>query len=330
MKKFFKNKKKWMIVAMLLLVTLVGCGSPRGQSGKTYLDQVITMEDTSVTKSQIDLKEKTEEFEMYKDYADDQKIEIKATTFSDMMDEGWFSAFIIYPIAQLINIIASFTDAGVGIIAVTFLIQLLVFIFSIRSQIATQKMQMIQPELQKIQAKYAGKTDERSKMAEAQEMQNLYAKHKINPFGTILVTFIQLPIILGMYQATMRAYSVLTGSFLGINLSNTPKWGIFNLEISYIVVFALMILFQFLSMKTPQWLQARRKKQMKIKEKKYLKQDNSGMPNPNTMNYMMIIMVAVFAINWPLAMSFYWLVGSVFRVVQALVIDKFFMNKKEG
>ena len=330
MKNFLRNKKKLMIVVMLLLVTLVGCGSPRGKSGKTYLDQVITMEKTTITKNDIEIKENSEEFKKYENYTDDQIIEIEKTTFKDMMDEGWFSAIVIYPIAQLINIIASFTDAGIGIIAVTFLIQLLVFVFSIRSQVATQKMQLIQPELKKIQAKYAGKTDERSQMAQAQEMQNLYAKHKINPFGTIIVTFIQLPIILGMYQATMRAYSVLTGSFMGIQLSNTPMWGFKNLQIAYIVVFLLMVLFQFLSMKTPQWLQERHKKQAKIKEKKYLKQDNSGMPNPNTMNYMMVAMVALFAINWPLAMSFYWLVGSVFRVVQSLVIDKFFMNKKEG
>lgn len=328
MKNFLKNKKKWLVVAMFLLVTLVGCGSPRGKSGKTYLDQVITMQDTTVTKADIDLKEKSEEYELYKDYSDDQVIEIKATTFSDMMDEGWFSTIIIYPIAQLINFIASFTDAGIGIIAVTFLIQFIVAIFSIRSQIASQKMQMIQPELQKIQAKYAGKNDERSQMAQAQEMQNLYAKHNINPFGTLLVTFIQLPIILEMYQATMRAHSVLTGSFLGVNLSLPAKMGILKLDVAYIVVFAMMILFQFLSIKMPQWLQARRKKQMKIKEKAYLKQENPMAQSTNMMNIMMIIMVAVFAWSWPLAMSFYWLVGSIFRVGQTLVIDKFFMNKK--
>ena len=56
-------------------------------------------------------------------------------------------------------------------------------------------MQMLQPELQKIQNKYAGKTDDRSRMMQAQEMQALYKKNNISPFGSILVMFIQLPIL---------------------------------------------------------------------------------------------------------------------------------------
>ena len=119
-------------------------------------------------------------------------------------------------------------------------------------------MQAIQPEMNKIQAKYAGKTDDRSKMQQAQEMQALYSKYKINPFGTLLVTFIQFPVILGMYQATMRAYSVVTGSFQGINLAKTPIEG-FNLgDYWYIVIFVLMVAFQLLSFKMPQWLQEHR------------------------------------------------------------------------
>ena len=73
-------------------------------------------------------------------------------------DEGWFHGIIVYPIAQLINWVANFTDAGIGIIAATFLIQLLIFLFSIKSQVANQRMQALQPEMQKIQAKYAGRT----------------------------------------------------------------------------------------------------------------------------------------------------------------------------
>ena len=62
-----------------------------------------------------------------------------------------------------------------------------------------------QPEIQKIQNKYKDKTDERSKMQMAQEMQNLYQKYDIHPFGSMLITFIQLPIMMGMYYATMRS-----------------------------------------------------------------------------------------------------------------------------
>ena len=89
-----------------------------------------------------------------------------------------------------------------------------------------------------------------------------------------------------------------------------------------------MIGFQFLSFKIPQWLAERRKKAKKIKEKKYSKPKNSGdaQMNMNMVMYSNIIMISLFAINWPLAMSFYWLVGSVIRVLQNIVINKFFIK----
>lgn len=324
-----KNKKKFLIVLFLLL-TLAGCSSPRGKNGKTYVSSIITMEDVSVRKDSIDFKDEAEA-KKYEDLKGDDLIEIKKTTFKDMMDEGWFDAIIVYPIAQVINFVASLTDAGVGIIATTFLIQLIVFAFSIKSQVASQKMQMIQPELQKIQSKYAGKTDERSQMAQAQEMQALYAKHGIKPFGTMLVTFIQLPIILGMYQATMRAYSVVEGHFLGISLSKTPidlfKLGAYG----GMVIFVLMLVFQVLSLKVPQWLQKYKAKKSGVKQKKYAQGDNTMANTTNMMSYTMTAMIGLLAISWPLGMSFYWLVSSIFRVIQNLVIFKFFMkDDKKG
>ena len=47
-----------------------------------------------------------------------------------------------------------------------------------------QKMQEVQPELQKIQAKYEGRTDEVSQQRMAQEMQQLYAKYNIFIFNS--------------------------------------------------------------------------------------------------------------------------------------------------
>lgn len=67
------------------------------------------------------------------------------------MSKGWFEGLIVWPIAQIINLISSKTDAGVGIILTTLLIQMLVFVFTRKSQMSTQRMQEISPEIQKIQ-----------------------------------------------------------------------------------------------------------------------------------------------------------------------------------
>lgn len=329
MKEFFKSKKKFLVVIMLMVVTLTGCTVPRGESGKTYVDSIITVKDETVKKDQIDLEKGSAAEKKYKNYKANDEITIKATSFGDAMDEGWFTGIIVWPIAQLINLVASFTDGGIGIIAATFLIQLLIFLFSLKSQVASQRMQSIQPEMNKIQAKYAGKTDDRSKMAQAQEMQALYSKYKINPFGTILVTFIQFPVILGMYQATMRAYAVVTGSFSGISLTATPIEAFQAGTYAAIVIFVLMVVFQLLSFKMPQWLQEHRKKKNHVKEKKYAepaKKPSGMMGSMNMMMYVSTGMISILAINWPLGMSFYWLVNSIARVIQNIIIHKYFIK----
>ncbi len=91
-----------------------------------------------------------------------------------------------------------------------------------------------------------------------------------------------------------------------------------------------MIIFQLLSFKNSS-VAAGKKKQKKnhVKEKKYAQPDkkaNGMMGSMNMMMYMSTAMIAVFAINWPLAMSFYWLVGSVVRVGQNFVVHKYFMK----
>lgn len=328
MKNFFKQKQKLLLIAMIMVVSLTGCAVPRdSKTGKTYADSIITVKDETVKKQDVVFSPKSEEETKYKDYKPEDEIIIPKTTFKESLDEGWFNGLIVYPIAQLINIIASVTDAGVGIIATTLIIQILIFLLSLKSQVASQKMQAIQPEVNKIQAKYAGRTDQNAKMQQAQELQALYSKHKINPFGTMLIMFIQLPVLFGMYNATLRAYSVVTGSFMGLNLVTTPMQGM-KTSLWYLVMFVAMLLFQFLSFKMPQWLQAHRKKKSHVKEKKYAQpaQTNGFANSMNMMVYMNMIVIAFLSINWPSAMSFYWLVSSVVRVIQNLVVHKFFMK----
>lgn len=331
MKKFFKNKKRLLFICLIVMVSLTACSSPRGSDGKTKVNEIIASETFEVQKKNVNVTEIPEEMQAeYENLSDDDYITIEATSFGDAMNTGWFNGLIVWPIAQLINWIAGKTDAGFGIIGATCLIQLLVFAFTVKSQVSSQRMQMLQPELQKIQNKYAGKTDDRSRMMQAQEMQALYKKNNISPFGSILVMFIQLPILMGMYYATMRASAIVVGSFGGIDLSMTPLAGLQNGQISYIIIFVLMVVFNFLSYKIPQWLQKHEKKKQHIKEKKYAQPKQSGgmMGNMNMMMYMSTAMIAILAFSWPLAMSFYWLVSSVFRVVQNLAVHKFFISKK--
>ncbi|MGL5541507.1 MAG: YidC/Oxa1 family membrane protein insertase [Erysipelotrichaceae bacterium] len=298
MKRFFKDKKKMIIVSVFLMLFIAGCSSYIDpETGLVATDKIITL----------------------------------STTWGEAFQSGWFDGIFVFPIAWLINFIAQYADAGIAIIVVTALINFLTAAGTLKQQVATQKMQMMQPELNRIQDKYKGKTDDRSRMAQANEMQALYKKYDVNPFASILTLFIQLPVILAVYQAVMRADSVVNGTFLGINLAKTPMAGVMDQEWAYLLIFLLMVGVQFISMKFPQWQAERAKKRANVKEKKYAQPENSGGMMQNSMNMMMYVsigMISLLSINWPLGMSFYWLVSAGFRVVQTFVIDKFFISKQ--
>lgn len=254
-------------------------------------------------------------------------IQLSTTLNGILKSESWFSAFFVYPLAQAINFLAPIIGVGLAIGAVTIIIKLLTLTFTVKSTVASQKMNVIQPELKKIQDKYADRKDDASKMAMGQEMQNLYAKNNINPFGTILITFIQLPIILAMYQAVQRSSAVVNGTIMGASLQVSPLTGMKNGTIIYFVIYILMGVFQFLSLKMPTWLGERsQKKTAKHHDEPKKKASNSM----NTMMYSSLVLIMFLSISWPTAMSLYWLVSAVAQVAQTLYIQWKYIDKAEG
>lgn len=296
-KNLIKDNRKVLLLAVFMLVFVTACTSVRNSDGTIDKAMLITFD----------------------------------TNYMECIKEGWFNIFV-WPVAQLINFVAQYSDAGIGIIVATLLLNFGTAALSIKQQVASQKMQLLQPELQRIQGKYAGKTDQASKMKQATEMQNLYSKHKISPFGSMLTMFIQLPIIFAVYQAVMRAESVYKGEFLGTSLFDTPIVAFNNQQMVAIIIFLLMIVAQFASMKLPQIMQKRMKEKSKVKTKDYANPNankgNGMMGSMNTMMYMMLGMTILFAINWPLGMSFYWLVSALTRIIQNVVIQKFFIKNE--
>lgn len=296
MKKLFKNKKLW--IAIGLLITLTACTNVIDPETKLIMpDKIIHLD----------------------------------TTIGDILaNESWFSAFFVYPISQAINFINQYVGVVMSIVIVTILIKLLTLSFTIKSTVASQKMQIINPELKAIQDKYAGKTDNQSKMKMSQEMQALYSKHNINPFGSIVVMFIQFPIIIAMYQAVQRAAAVVNGSVFGTSLQTTPMDAFFQGVYLFVVIYVLMGVFQFISMKLPMFLQ---KKFAPVKEKKHVTHDDtkkSAAPNMEMMMYVSLVMIMGIAISWPTAMSLYWLVTSLAQVAQTVFIQFKYITPSVG
>ena len=65
---------------------------------------------------------------------------------------------------------------------------------------AQRRMRLLQPDLQRLQEKYKGKTDPLSRQAMAQEQMALYKQHGTNPFSACLPLLIQMPFFFALFQ----------------------------------------------------------------------------------------------------------------------------------
>jgi YidC/Oxa1 family membrane protein insertase len=85
----------------------------------------------------------------------------------------------------------------IGLVIVIRIILIPLFVKQIK---ASRGMQLIQPELQKIQKKYKGKTDPASRQAMTQETMALYRESGTNPFASCLPILLQSPVFFALYR----------------------------------------------------------------------------------------------------------------------------------
>ena len=245
-----------------------------------------------------------------------EQIEL-TTKFSEAMNDGFLSALITYPLAQAINWLEPKVGIFLAITLVTVAINAILLAFTFKSSVAMQRMQELQPELQKIQAKYEGRSDDMSQQRMAMEMQQLYAKYDINPIGSLVSTFIQFPLLIGMYSAVRRSSAVANANFMGTNLALTPSDAIKEKAWVCVVIFVLMVITQFLSIKMSQWIaDYKGKKEADAHHKSYQKPKQQNA----MMTYMMLAMVAFAMFSCPTALSLYYCIYSVINIIKTLVI----------
>ncbi|MET3810470.1 membrane protein insertase YidC [Arthrobacter sp. UYEF3] len=91
----------------------------------------------------------------------------------------------------------TWTFSIIGLVLVIRAALIPVFVKQIKAQ---RGMQLLQPDLKKMQNKYKGKTDQLSRQAMAQEQMALYKKHGTNPFSACLPMLIQMPFFFALFQ----------------------------------------------------------------------------------------------------------------------------------
>jgi YidC/Oxa1 family membrane protein insertase len=248
-------------------------------------------------------------------------------------DEGFFSTFIVLPVAWLMFTATEILGGSFffGILITTLIVRTLGWPIYAKSNDMTVKMQAMQPEQQKIQAKYEGKTDRDSQARMQQETMALYKKFGINPLGCLL-PFLQLPIFLAVYYAVRRLpnnigtgyldISSFGGSteFLGIDLIRTVSIEITN-SLASNWMYLLIPLFTGISMYLVTSITQQRQKRAQKDVPDYRKNDRQVAMQKQTqiMMYFLVLMMVYITYISPAALGIYWIFGNTYSLIQTTI-----------
>ena len=235
------------------------------------------------------------------------------------LSAGWFDFLFVIPLAKGILFIDQYLgNVAIGVIGITIVVNIITLPIMIKSTISTQKIQLLQPEMEKIQRKYKGRKDQASQMRQNAEIQNLYKKHNVSMFGSFS-TFLTLPIMFAMWQAVQRIDILYKTSIFGINLGDKPINHIMEFSIGYIVLLLLVAGSQFFAIQITQIMAKR--------SPKY--RPSQQMKSMNTMNNVMTIFIVYLAATMPAAMSLYWITTNVINIVRTMYIQFFHIEKAQ-
>ena len=217
-------------------------------------------------------------------------------------------------------------DIALCIVLFTVVTKMLLLPFTIKQQRSTRMQAIIQPELNAIQKKYAGKTDQVSRQKMMEEQQAVQMKYGISIYAGCLPSLLQMPVLFALYPVVYSmqdATSKYVGHYnalkdkitpeqwdnmwmlLGINLREAPGW---RLTLALVIPILVMI---------SQVLQT---KLMTSRQQR--SQSGEAMPSMNTMNTILPLMMGFFAVTFPAFLGWYWLVQSIVMAVQQFLINK--------
>jgi len=131
----------------------------------------------------------------------------------------WNTLIIDPMVNTLLWIYSVVGNFGLAIILFTILIRLITHPLTVQQLKGTQAMQDLNKNPKWIEAQKKYK-DDRQKLQE--EQMKLYKELGINPFASCLPTLIQFPIIIGLYQAIIRALAVTPTQLLDLSTHIYP------------------------------------------------------------------------------------------------------------
>lgn len=208
---------------------------------------------------------------------------------------GIWDRYVIYNLSQFIIWLSNLFGGNyaIGIIVFTILIRLLLLPLNKMQMKSQRDMQELQPELERLKAKYPNRDKESMRLMQ-EEQQQLMESRGVNQFAGCLPIAVQLPVMMALYQSIVRTEALRQGHFLWTNLGQMDPYFILP-----IVAAGLTLANSYFTMMSS--------------------------PNQNsqmkTMLYVAPLMILFISLGLPSAVTLYWVVSNAITLIQTFMFN---------
>jgi YidC/Oxa1 family membrane protein insertase len=214
--------------------------------------------------------------------------------------------------------------AIVGLVVVIRILLIPLFVKQINAQ---RGLQMLQPEMKKLQAKYKGKSDPESKKKQQEEMMKLYKDNGTNPLASCLPIVLQAPIFFALFrvlngighkpepitrglishdEAVQAANALIFGAHISDKFIGASS---VHVQIVCAVMIVAMSATTFLT-----------QKQLMSKNMPASAMDNPFAQQQKILLYVFPLIFAVSGVNFPVGVLLYWLTTNVWTMCQQFYV----------
>jgi len=245
----------------------------------------------------------------------------------------WVVAWLMVNFHQAFSFVGLPKDSGftwsLSIVGLVIVIRIVLIPLFVKQIHASRRMQLIQPEMQKIQKKYKGKSDPESRQAMTQETMGLYKRTGTNPFSSCLPILLQSPVFFALFRVLQGLTKIgqgiqdpigpmtkelarsaegstvfgapLSSYFVGAGESPQPL----NTQIVTVLLIILMSATTFTT-----------QRQLMMKNMPANALDNPFAKQQKALLYLMPVFFAFSGINFPIGVLLYWTTTNVWSMGQ--------------
>lgn len=245
----------------------------------------------------------------------------------------WFVAAVMVGFHKLFTVLGMPEASGwtwaLSIAGLVIVLRILLIPLFVKQIHSSRRMQLLQPELQKIQKKYKGKKDQESRQKMTEETMELYKRTGTNPFSSCMPILLQAPFFFALFRVLNNLSKFASGerepiglltqklaaqaeasTLFGARLSDTfMRSDDLQVKLLTIVLVVIMSVTVFIT-----------QHQLMRRNMPAAALDNPMAKQQQWLMYLMPIFFAITGVNFPIGVLLYWVTTNFWTMGQQFYV----------